>query len=82
MTKKIKLKRAFHEAWVDTAIAGIVAIPLNFLLVYFCIQVWELGPLYTSVILNVVFITYGIGRKTFVRLHFEEKHNNQLDKPK
>lgn len=68
-----QIKQAFYEAVTDTGIAAIVNIPLNFVLVYFCIEVWEVGPLWTSVILTTIFTTYAIIRKTVIRLYFERE---------
>jgi len=68
-----QIKQAFYEAVTDTGIAAIVNIPLNFILVYLCIEVWMVGPMWTSVILTTIFTTYAIIRKTIVRLYFEKE---------
>jgi len=73
MPDRKKVKQAFYEALTDTGIAAIVNIPLNFVLVYMCIEVWVLGPMWTSVILTTIFTTYAIIRKTIVRLYFEKE---------
>ena len=67
------IKQAFYEALTDTGIAAVVNIPLNFVLVYLCIDVWQVGTMWTSVIMTTIFTTYAILRKTVVRLYFERE---------
>lgn len=67
-------KRALYEATTDTGIAAIVNIPLNFILLYVCIDLYNLPTVWTSVIMTTLFTTYAITRKTFIRLYFEKKH--------
>ena len=63
---------AFKEALSDTGIAAMINIPLNFVMVYFCIDVWQIGTMWTSVILTTVFTLFAIVRKTFIRLWFDQ----------
>ena len=80
MPNKTRVKQAFYEAVTDTGIAAIVNIPLNFVLVYLCIEVWMVGPMWTSVILTTIFTTYAIIRKTIVRLYFEKEQRKKEQK--
>ena len=64
---------AFKEALSDTGIAAMINIPLNFVMVYFCIDVWQIGTMWTSVILTTVFTLFAITRKTFIRLWFDKE---------
>lgn len=77
MPERKQIKQAFYEALTDTGIAAIVNIPLNFVLVYLCIEVWAVGPMWTSVILTTIFTTYAIIRKTIVRLYFEKEQQKR-----
>tara|TARA_B100000900_G_scaffold404625_1_gene413227 strand:- start:2479 stop:2730 length:252 start_codon:yes stop_codon:yes gene_type:complete len=61
---------AFKEALSDTGIAAVVNIPLNFVLVYLCIDVWQVGTMWTSVIMTSIFTLFAITRKTYIRLYF------------
>ena len=73
MPEPKQIKQAFYEALTDTGIAAVVNIPLNFVLVYLCIDVWQVGTMWTSVIMTTIFTTYAILRKTVVRLYFERE---------
>lgn len=73
MPEPRQIKQAFYEALTDTGIAAVVNIPLNFVLVYLCIDVWKVGTMWTSVIMTTIFTTYAILRKTVVRLYFERE---------
>lgn len=61
---------AFKEALSDTGIAAVINIPLNFVLVYLCIDVWQVGTMWTSVIMTTIFTLFAITRKTYIRLYF------------
>lgn len=61
---------AFKEALSDTGIAAVINIPLNFILVYLCIDVWQVGTMWTSVIMTTIFTLFAITRKTYIRLYF------------
>ena len=73
MPEPKQIKQAFYEALTDTGIAAVVNIPLNFVLVYLCIDVWKVGTMWTSVIMTTIFTAYAIARKTVVRLYFEQE---------
>ena len=75
-----QIRQAFYEAVADTGIAAVINIPLNFILVYLCIDVWQIGTLWTSVILISIFTFYAIIRKTIIRLYFENERQKKLDK--
>ena len=64
---------AFKEALSDTGIAAIVNIPLNFILLHVCINVWAIGTMWTSVIMTTFFTLFGITRKTFIRIWFDKE---------
>ena len=70
---KSQTRLALREAITDTGIAAMINIPLNFILLYVCIDVWNLPTVWTSVIMTTIFTTYAIIRKTYIRLYFERK---------
>ena len=72
-----QIRQAFYEAVTDTGIAAVINIPLNFILVYLCIDVWQIGTLWTSVILTTIFTLYAIIRKTIIRLYFENEQQKK-----
>ena len=69
----LKTRLALQEAITDTGIAAMINIPLNFILLYVCIDVWNLPTVLTSVIMTTIFTTYAIIRKTYIRLYFEKR---------
>lgn len=74
MTEKIK--KAFHEATVDT----FIALPLNFIINWVILLIafqhhW--GATITSIIATIIFTVLGIARKTIIRLRFAKKHGTQ-----
>lgn len=77
-----QIRQAFYEAVTDTGIAAVINIPLNFILVYLCIDVWQIGTLWTSVILTTIFTVYAIIRKTIIRLYFETEQLKKQAKVK
>jgi Na+-driven multidrug efflux pump len=77
MTYQQKFKIALKEALSDTGLAFIVNVPLNFLLVYLCITVWQVGTFWTSVIMTSIFTVFAITRKTYVRLYFDDRNRKK-----
>ena len=71
-----KFKRALKESLADTGVAFVINVPLNFVLVAFAFQM-ELGAFWTSVMLTTIFTLFAIVRKTYLRLHFEKKYEQQ-----
>lgn len=65
---------AFREAVADTGIAFVINVPLNFLLVWVCIDVWNIGTFWTSVALTTFFTVFALIRKTYLRMHFHKRH--------
>jgi len=70
---KMRRARAFREAVADTAVAFSVNVPLNFVLVAIAYRMnftaWQ-----TSLMLTTIFTIFAVTRKTYMRLHFEKKH--------
>lgn len=71
--KKMKRIRAFREAVVDTAIAFSINVPLNFVMVWVAFKL-EFTAWQTSLMLTTIFTVFALIRKTYIRLHFEKKH--------
>lgn len=63
-------KMAMTEAIIDTSVAAVINIPLNFLMVWMFIDVLVLGSTWTSVIMTTTFTIYAVIRKTRVRMFF------------
>jgi hypothetical protein len=68
-----KIKKALHEATVDT----FIALPLNFLINWIILLIafqYHWGATITSVVATIIFTILGITRKTIIRLRFARKH--------
>lgn len=68
-----KFKSALHEASIDT----MIALPLNFGINWVILSValsFSWGATLTTVIATAIFTVVAIFRKTYVRLHFQNKH--------
>jgi len=70
---KMRRARAFREAVADTALAFSINVPLNFAMVWIAFQL-KLSAWQTSLMLTTVFTIFALVRKTYMRLHFEKKH--------
>lgn len=67
---------AIKEAIADTAVAMVINVPLNFLLVSTAFHYkWE--PLITTVVITAVFSVVAIIRKVYIRLHFAKKYQSK-----
>lgn len=73
MASKEKFNRAFKESITDTAIAFCFNVPLNFIMVAFAFKV-GMSAFQTSLMLTTVFTIFAITRKTYIRMHFEERN--------
>ena len=65
-------KLAFKEAVTDTAIAAVINMPLNYVLLAFAYSI-ELTPLQSTFLFTGVFTIIAIVRKFYLRLHFERR---------
>lgn len=68
--------RALKEAVVDTGIATIINIPLNFVLISTAFYL-ELSAAQTTLMMTAVFTIIALIRKTYIRLFFYKKYNTQ-----
>ena len=72
-THKMRRMRAFREAVADTSVAFCVNVPLNFILVAFAFRM-DFDAWQTSLMLTTIFTIFAVARKTYIRLHFEKRH--------
>lgn len=69
-------RRAFKEAIADTALATLINVPLNFVLISIAFYL-ELTALETTIFMTSVFTAIAIVRKTYIRLHFSRKYREK-----
>jgi len=76
MTHENAYWRAFKEAFTDTGIAFCINVPLNFVLVAMAFRL-EFTAWQTSIMLTTIFTVFALTRKTYLRVHFEKRHNKK-----
>lgn len=64
--------RALKEAVIDTVLAGSINIPMNYFLVWLCLEILGFGAFATSTTLIVIFTIFAVTRKYHIRLYFEK----------
>ena len=72
-----KLRRALHEATVDTAIGAIIMFPLSVGIIKACIDYAGTSAEMAAFINFLGLTGIAIVRKALVRLRFESKYNNK-----
>lgn len=72
---------AFREALADTSVALVINAPLNFFMVWLCVEVWQLSALWASLILTLFFTVIALIRKTYTRMHFHQQYQKHRCKP-
>ena len=70
-----KQKRAIKEAVIDTFLGTLIMAPLNFIIIYICLEVLSFNALQTTIACTSVLFFIAVARKATVRLYFE-KHND------
>ena len=71
--------KAFREAIADTGFGMLINIPLNYLLIK--IAFWyEMDPWQITIFFTACFTVVALVRKTMVRMDFDKKHHDNLEK--
>lgn len=71
---KSRFNRALKESIADTSIAFCLNVPLNFILITFAFNA-GLSAIGTTILLTTVFTLFAIVRKTYIRMHFENRNS-------
>ena len=72
-----KLRKALHEATVDTAIGAIIMFPLSVFIIKSCIDYAGTSSEMAAFINFIGLTGIAIVRKALVRLRFESKYNDK-----
>lgn len=69
-------KKALRESCIDTLVALVINIPLNFVLISSAFAL-KLNVVETTIYLTAVFTVTAIIRKTYIRLLFDKKYGRK-----
>ena len=70
-------RRALKEAIVDTFLGTLIMFPLNFLIVYICLELLSFNALQITIATTTTLFFVAVWRKATVRLYFEKKHDTR-----
>lgn len=68
-------KKVLKESVIDTIIASMINLPINYVLIGLCLYV-NMNALEMSLIMTAVFTGIAITRKYYVRLYFSKVEKN------
>ena len=68
-------KRAIREAVVDTFLGTLIMFPLNFIIVYICLELLSFNALQITIATTVTLFFVAVWRKATIRLYFEKKYD-------
>ena len=72
-------KRAIREAVVDTFLGTLIMFPLNFIIVYICLELLSFNALQITIACTAVLFFIAVLRKAAIRLYFAKYHDIRTD---
>ena len=70
-----KKKRAFKEAIADTFVGTLIMAPLNYIIIYICLELLSFNALQITTATTSILFFIAVLRKAIIRLYFEKKHD-------
>ena len=70
-----KKKRALKEAIVDTFLGTLIMAPLNYIIIYICLELLSFNALQITIATTVTLFFVAVWRKATIRLYFEKKYD-------
>ena len=70
-----KKKRAVKEAIVDTFLGTLIMFPLNFIIVYICLELLSFNALQITIATTSILFFVAVWRKATIRLYYEKKYD-------
>ena len=70
-----KKKRAVKEAIVDTFLGTLIMFPLNFIIVYICLELLSFNAIQITIATTATLFFVAVWRKATVRLYYEKKYD-------
>ena len=75
----LKKKRAVKEAIVDTFLGTLIMFPLNFIIVYICLELLSFNALQITIATTSILFFVAVWRKATIRLYYERKYDIKRD---
>jgi hypothetical protein len=72
-----KKKRAIKEAVIDTFLGTLIMAPLNFIIIYICLEVLSFNALQITIATTSILFFIAVWRKATIRLYFEKKYDTR-----
>ena len=70
-------RRALKEAIVDTFLGTLIMFPLNFIIVYICLELLSFNALQITIASTATLFVVAVWRKATVRLYFEKRYDTR-----
>ena len=70
-----KKKRAVKEAIVDTFLGTLIMAPLNYIIIYVCLELLSFNALQITIATTSILFFIAVLRKAIIRLYFEKKYD-------
>ena len=70
-----KKKRALKEAIVDTFLGTLIMAPLNYIIIYICLELLSFNALQITIATTSILFFIAVLRKAIIRLYFEKKYD-------
>ena len=72
-----KKKRAIKEAVIDTFLGTLIMAPLNFIIIYICLEVLSFNALQITIATTSILFFIAVWRKATIRLYFEKMYDTR-----
>ena len=70
-----KKRRALKEAIADTFVGTLIMAPLNYIIIYICLELLSFNALQITIATTVTLFFVAVWRKATIRLYFEKKYD-------
>ena len=68
-------RRALKEAIVDTFLGTLIMFPLNFIIVYICLELLSFNAFQITIATTTTLFFVAVWRKATIRLYYEKKYD-------
>ena len=68
-------KRAIKEAVIDTFLGTLIMFPLNFIIVYICLELLSFNAFQITICTTGILFFVAVWRKATIRLYYEKKYD-------
>jgi len=72
-------RRAIKEAIADTIVGTLIMAPLNFVIIYVCLEILSFNALQITIACTSILFLIAVARKATIRLYFEKRYESNRD---